>query len=49
MNAEVALLLLRKLRIPNAMKGGLLMSYVVFYSLDVNGRVARFIADKKSG
>lgn len=48
MKAEFALFILRKLNVPNAIKGGLLLSYVVFYSLDINGRVARFLAAKES-
>ena len=48
MKAELALLVLRKLNVPNAIKGGLILSYVVFYSFDINGRVKRAMASKMS-
>ncbi len=46
MNLEVLLFVLDKVKIANATKAGLVLSYVVFKGFDIKGRVERAMQPK---
>ena len=47
MNPDLVTLLLEKTKLPNMFKAGLVISYVLFKGLDIDGQVKRAMHKKK--